>query len=81
MTARRKSRKMQYKKYHNAAKAVVFVLQLLLTVLIAIVFINEEPWYLLPLFLIKELLYFFGVNTVAYIIEEIKHVKHLHDKV
>lgn len=76
-----KKNRIEYDQDHKLAKTIMFIYQVVVTVLITYVLIVENPIYILPLFIAKELGYFFGVNTVGYIIETIKHHKHKHNKV
>jgi len=68
-----------YSKDHKLAKAVMAVVQLVLTCLIMFLLINQSFTVLLMGLLVKEFCYFYGVNTVAYIIEYVKHHPHRHD--
>jgi hypothetical protein len=66
--------KQQYRKIHKLAKLVIFALVVLLLVI-------NRVYNLLILDILAVALWFFGVNTVAYIIEHVLNLRHTHDKV
>lgn len=82
---RRKSRRQinreRYDKVHRLAKLILFGIQVVLAVLIAAVFILNELQFLLPLLLVKECLYYIGLNSVAYILENVFNYAHQHGRI
>lgn len=66
--------KRQYQQNHLSAKVIVCCIQLVLVLLIDIVQTKL-------LILLAVVLYYFGVNTVAYLLEHIRGHRHRHDKI
>ena len=64
---------MKYKHIHKLAKLIVCLIN---TVLVLVFYHSHIE--LLIIFI--NISYFFGVNTVAYVLESILHTKHEHDK-
>lgn len=68
------SKKQKYDLTHKIAKLIVFSINT------ALLLISEKT-NLTVVLLIVNFTYFFGVNTVAYMLESILNLKHKHDKV
>lgn len=66
---------------HRLAKAIMIGIQLVLTLSLVYVFVNHDIWYVVLLLIMKEMFYFYGVNTVGYFLEWILGHKHKHPKV
>ena len=81
--AKRKSRRQlkreRYNRVHKLAKLILFGLQLGLTLAITAAFLTNTLIVLLPLFVVKEILYYLGLNTVAYMLENWFNYGHLHE--
>jgi 1,4-dihydroxy-2-naphthoate octaprenyltransferase len=68
-----------YDRDHRLAKAVMAAIELGLTCLVMFCLIEQSFTVLVIGLLLKEAGYFYGVNTVAYIIETIKKHPHRHN--
>lgn len=69
-------RKNTYHRVHVTAKVIVFLIN---TALLYIVYLLNDRQLTLYLLAFYNATYFFGVNTVSYLIERVLHLKHLHD--
>lgn len=63
-----------YSKVHKLAKFIVCLVNTVLVLLY-----SQTHMELLLIFV--NISYFFGVNTVAYLLESVLHLRHRHDKV
>lgn len=69
-----KKDKVMYNQDHILAKVICCLINTLLVIL----YINTGSVILL---ILANITYFFGVNTLAYVIEAIRHHKHKHSKI
>jgi uncharacterized membrane protein len=67
-----------YKKIHLISKTIVFLINTVL--LYVIVLFGTNLHLVLSILVFYNCTYFFGVNTIAFIIETILKVKHQHNK-
>ena len=71
-----------HNKAHNLAKLALFAVQSSLTLCIVLGFLSSWSVFVLCIaFLLKELLYYFGTNTVAFFVETVLGYNHEHDKI
>ena len=70
------TRKQEYKLDHTIGKIVILAISTAL--IISCVFIKQTH-YLLLVLAINNVLYWFGVNTIAYIVETVMHHSHKHE--
>lgn len=70
--------KMNYKRIHLISKTIVFLINT--SLLYIIVLFGTNLALVLSILVFYNCTYFFGVNTVAFIIETMLKVKHQHDK-
>lgn len=71
-----RNNKLTYKKDHKLAKLVC----LLINTLLFILYFNlTNEFFKYILFFVANATYFFGVNSIGYLIESIRHHKHKHD--
>jgi len=77
--SRRQLRRERYNRVHKLAKLILFILQLGLTIAITAAFLTNTLIALLPLFVVKEVLYYLGLNTVAYLLENVFNYGHQHE--
>ena len=68
------SKGKRYKMAHMCAKIIVFLL-------IVILLIVGRTYDIMFLDILAVAVWFFGVNPVAWAIEEALHIKHLHSKI
>ena len=66
-----KHKRNNYHKIHVAAKFIICVVQCVLLL------IFMTPDYITPAIIVT-ILYYFGVNTVAYLLEKLLHLKQQH---
>lgn len=71
-----KNKEKEYRKDHKLAKLICFLIN---TILFIIYFNLTNTVLQYILFITVNFTYFFGVNTIGYIIESIKHHKHKHE--
>jgi hypothetical protein len=70
-----KRNKKEYESDHRLAKVFVAIIQIVMT-LIAIKYTTGALQAILVVLILKELLYYFGTNTLQYIIEVIRKHRH-----
>lgn len=74
----KRKQRQEYELDHKYAKFVIIFLQIGLTTVA--LFLADNVWLkaVLFIFLIKEFLYYYGVNVIAYMIEILAHHRHKH---
>ena len=69
-----KYKPINYKSIHKLAKLIVCMFN-------TILLLFATHYEIITLLIIMNFTYFFGVNSVAYLLEKILHIQHKHDKI
>ena len=77
MRKRDKARR-HYRQDHTIGKIIVSIVQIGLTVVIGGILMKQAFVYVLPVLIVKELLYVVGIDLASYITETVRHHKHKH---